>query len=185
MGVFDQKNNKMLKAHMPVMIGTYSALSIGTELAALGAAAPASAVITSGIPHFVPVTIPAPATVMKLWCVNGATVNGNVDMGIYDEAGNLLVAKGTTAQSGTNTVQEFNITDTQLQPGRYYLALATDSATATFMQTSVTLGSAAFLKALGVAQWSLGTFPLTTGASINVGGVVIAIGLSIRSAVVT
>jgi hypothetical protein len=54
--------------------------------------------------------------------LNGATASGNMDVGIYDYAGTRLVSSGSTAQSGTSAFQDFDITDTLLGPGIFYLA---------------------------------------------------------------
>lgn len=64
---------------------------------------------------------PAVATQMLWWV--GSSTAGNLDVGIYDAQSRLIVSSGSTAQSATtNTVQELNITDTELSPGDYLLA---------------------------------------------------------------
>ena len=85
---------------------------------------------------YCPVLVDRVITVTQMAVVNGATVNGNLDLGIYDEAGNKVVSKGSTAQSGTNAVQALDITDTELKPGLYFLALASSSGTATFFRAN-------------------------------------------------
>ena len=81
---------------------------------------------------FIPFSLSEPVLVKRLGWTNGATVAGNVDCGIYDTAGVRLLSTGTTAQSGTSAIQSVDVTDTQLGPGLFYMALASDSATATF-----------------------------------------------------
>jgi hypothetical protein len=61
-----------------------------------------------------------------------ATVAGNVDVGIYSEAGTRLVNSGSTAQAGTSTIQKVGIADTAIGPGTYYFALTNSTTTATF-----------------------------------------------------
>lgn len=85
---------------------------------------------------YMPFWLNRPETFVKLFCMNGATASGNVDMGIYDYAGTRIVSIGTTAQSGTNALQEFDITDTQIGPGKFYLALAMDNTTGTIFRTT-------------------------------------------------
>lgn len=61
--------------------------------------------------------------------INGGTVSGNVDAGIYTLDGVRLMSTGSVAQSGTSTTQIEAITPTLLPPGTYYLALAMDNTT--------------------------------------------------------
>ena len=74
-----------------------------------------------------------------MWVVNGATASGNLDVGIYTEDGTRLVSIGSTAQSGTTALQFFNITDTFLSPGNYYMACAMDGTTGTTRRHSPAL----------------------------------------------
>ena len=86
---------------------------------------------------YVPVLVDRIVTVKKMAVINGATLNGNVDVGIYDEAKTKIVSIGTgVAQAGTSAVQTFDITDTTLLPGLYYLAMATNSSTATYFRAN-------------------------------------------------
>lgn len=108
--------------------------------------------------HLYPFRIATPFPVTRFWWVNGGTVNGNVDMGIYTEDGQtLLVSTGSTAQSGTNVIQTVTVSYT-LPPGRYYMAFATSSATATFARQT---NSVASTRAAGFRQH-------TTTAGANV-----------------
>ena len=91
---------------------------------------------------FIPFSVYAPITIVKMFVVNGATVSGNIDVGIYDAFGARLVSKGSTAQSGTSTIQTFDITDTLLQPGLYYMAIAMDNTTGTLLQWTPTTNHA-------------------------------------------
>ena len=76
---------------------------------------------------FVPVNISRPALVQRLFSVNGTTVSGNIDMGIYTLDGAKIVSIGSTAQAGTSALQFYNIADTYLSPGQYYMAVALDN----------------------------------------------------------
>lgn len=69
--------------------------------------------------------------------VQVTTQAGNIDMGIYDEKGNRIVSKGTTATAAAG-LQVLDITDTLLLPGTYYMAMACDSATAAFARLNPT-----------------------------------------------
>lgn len=81
-------------------------------------------------------------TVVKIGFVttNAATANDAVDVGIYDSAGNLLVASGATLGKANATLgaQKVDIASTDLLPGRaYYAGLAYGAVGA----TAATLGT--------------------------------------------
>ncbi len=80
---------------------------------------------------FMPFVVTRPVVIENLAVVNGSTASGNIDMGLYAADGTRLVSVGSTAQAGTSAAQVFDITDTLLGVGRYYLALALDNATGT------------------------------------------------------
>lgn len=84
--------------------------------------------------YYYPITLNDWVTVTQMSLYNGATVAGNVDVGIYDINGNRLVSAGGVAMAGASTVQVFDIADTALVPGDYYLAMACSSASATFFR---------------------------------------------------
>lgn len=72
---------------------------------------------------YVPVRILEDCTVLRVYWVNGGSVTGNVNAGLYSQAGTKQFETGSTAQSGTNQAQFVNITDTPVTAGFYYLAL--------------------------------------------------------------
>jgi len=78
-----------------------------------------------------PVRILSPTLITKLWIANGTTAAGNLDVGIYDARGTLVVSSGSTAQSGTSTMQVLDITDTRLGLGDYYVCAVMDGVTGT------------------------------------------------------
>ncbi len=82
---------------------------------------------------YVPVTIPSIVTAYQM-SIQVTTQNGNCDVGIYDEIGNRLVSAGSTTV-GAAGIQLFNITDTVLVPGVYYLAMNCDNTTASFFRS--------------------------------------------------
>lgn len=80
-----------------------------------------------------PVSITDTITVRVMAWQNGATISGNVDIGIYDDAFNRLASLGgATPQAGPSAVQVGDIPDTTLAPGNYYFAMACDNSAATF-----------------------------------------------------
>lgn len=132
-----------------LIISSASTQSLGHALSAMGVIAGTIAWPTANKAIFVPVTIYDAVTIVKMYVINGNPVSGNIDVGIYDVGGARLVSAGSTAQAGTDVVQEFNITDTTLNPGLYYLACALDNGTGRVSRWNP---SAALGRALGVAE---------------------------------
>ena len=99
-------------------------------------AAPSSAVYPNANRAIAfPFRIGAPLLVQVMWTFNGGAVAGNVDVGIYDYGFRLLVSSGgAVAQAGINQIQTYNVTDTLLGPGVYYLAISESSAASTFFR---------------------------------------------------
>lgn len=114
---------------------------------------------------YVPFNIPRLTSFDRMYTHNGATAADSVDVGIYSLDGTRLTSKGLTAQAGTATLQFFTFASAILLPaGRYYMALALNGTTGTFLRgafAAVQLGS------LGVYQQDLagesvpGTLPAT------------------------
>lgn len=112
----------------PFLITPASRLSIGVELAAMGLPKPtSSAYQLANRAILVPFVLMEEVTVVKLFVFNGGTVSGNVDVGIYDASYNRLVSAGSTAQTGTGRIQEFDVGDTTIGPGQFYMAMAPDN----------------------------------------------------------
>jgi hypothetical protein len=55
----------------------------------------------------------------------GSAAGGNFDVGIYDAYGNKIVTSGATARTANSEVV-LDITDTVLDAGKYYFAMAAD-----------------------------------------------------------
>ena len=142
--------------------GSPEALNFGPSAGA-GLAFLASA-LTTNEAFYIPFTIWEAITAVSMFCVNGGTVSGNVDVGLYSASGSRLVSSGSTAQAGINNLQSFDITDTILAPGRYFLALAVDNVTGTyFAYTTVR----SIMKAVGVLSQAT-AFPLPATATFGV-----------------
>ncbi len=111
--------------------------SIGTNIAAMNMAAPASVGWgTADRAMLVPFVLMEAVTVLKLFVHNGGVLFGNVDVGIYDAAFNRLVSSGSVAQAGVSQLQEFDVADTGIGPGQFYLAIAfSEGATETVSWT--------------------------------------------------
>jgi len=118
---------------------------------------------TANLALFIPFVLSMPVTAVKMFAYNGATVSGNIDLGLYDTTGIRLVSIGSTAQAGTGATQEFNITDTNIGPGRFYLAVAMNNTTGTLYRGTMT--NAAILQSTGMSQMAT-AFPLPATATL-------------------
>lgn len=117
-----------------INIGPWSPEAIGPQISFYGAwttfgsATWPSANLAIGYPFM----LTEPRTVLQMWVFNGSVVSGNIDAGIYDALGNRLVSKGSTAQSGTSTLQLLDVTDTVLPANTMlYAWMSVDNTTAT------------------------------------------------------
>jgi hypothetical protein len=151
-----------------LVISTASFASLGIEqrCAAVGAASATWPTANKAI--FVPFILARSFTVVQIGFFNGSAVSGNVDVGIYDEAGTRLVSSGSTAQSGTDAVQAFNTTDITLGPGRYYMAAAMDNTTGTNTSAAVTAPKPSMYGVM--SQTSAFALPSTATFVIDVAG---------------
>lgn len=141
---------------LPQFVNTYLRWSLGGELVATGDA-PAPATITWPVANtafYVPFWLPWPYPVKRVWWYNASSVTTtNFDLGIYTADGTKLYSTGSTAASGASASQYVTPSpDFVLSPGRYYLALACSSITASRGGQGVTSVSIARLRMLGVLQ---------------------------------
>ena len=136
-------------------------------------AATSTAWPTGNLVLLVPFVIWAPYLVRSVFWLNGGTASGNVDCGVYTQDLNeLLFNAGTTAQSGTTTVQAVTLSSAYLiEPGTYYMALVNSGTSGTF-RCNVVL-TTLILEAAGCTQSANGSLPLaasqtaTTPSSFN------------------
>lgn len=109
----------------------------------------------------------APFQVQKLAVLVGIQ-SGNLDMGIYDEWGNRIVSKGSTAVAAAgNQVIDLttSVTGTAspaLNPGTYWVAMNVDNTTASFRMITTT---AQILMCGCVQQQAVGAVTLPATAS--------------------
>ncbi len=111
---------------------------------------------------FIPFELTEPIVIANLFVRNGNTASGNVDCGIYDVAGTRIVSIGSTVMSGTSTIQAFNITDTLIGPGSFYMAFVCDNTTGAFIAMNPSIES---LRTAGVVEQILGALPLPATAT--------------------
>ena len=113
----------------------------------------------------VPFFLSTPALVTQLYWVNGATVSGNVDAGVYDLSGTRLVSTGSTAQSGTSAFQGVTLgTPALIGAGRFYLALVLDNTTGTIYKAQN-----GFSRALAIGE-ATSAFPLPAAVTLSAAG---------------
>lgn len=141
-------------------------IAIGLETALItGGAGSASTVWpAASTAIFVPFSVATPFLIQKVFVQNGATVAGNVDIGVYTTGGSLLAHTGATAQAGVSSTQEIALS-LHLNPGQYYMALVSDSATATVIAHNAAI--AALWRACGVYQMATAS-PLPATATFAV-----------------
>ena len=122
-------------------INTFSLESLGIDLAAIsGGTTPASAAWPAANDAlFVPLYLNQQILVKRLYVVNGATASGNMDVGLYTADGSLIISSGSTSQSGTSAPQFFNIADTTLAPGQYYMACSIDGTGGTVFRANLSV----------------------------------------------
>lgn len=109
---------------------------------------------------FYPINVPWVYPIKRWFWWNGSVVAGNVDVGLYSAGGTKVVGTGSTAQA-TVSVKQYVSADYLLQPGEYYLAFVTSSATARFVRGGHTQTDAGTL--MGIRKQTV--FPLPADMS--------------------
>lgn len=104
----------------------------------IGGSSAAAAFPTANKVFYLPFRAPTALIVQQMFISNGA-VSGNVDVGIYTKDGTRLVRSGSTAQAGASVLQTFNITDTLIGFGEYYMAVTLDNNTGELQRRSLTV----------------------------------------------
>ena len=136
-----------------------TALAATDADSAAGAAWPAA-----NLALFVPFFVAERVTIVKLGIKNGTVATANLDIGIYDALGTRLVSVGGTAQIGGNgNFQTYDVTDTQLLPGVYYLAVAFDTSAGTIAR-GLSGASAATMSITGMVEQT-SAYPLPATAT--------------------
>ena len=108
------------------IISSASVESVGSALAASFAPGGTTNWVAANRALYVPFRIAQRRIAYKMLTYNGSATNGNFDVGVYDAKGTRLVSGGGAAQTGTSQIQEYDITDTQLFPGLYYMGVVCD-----------------------------------------------------------
>ena len=110
---------------------------------------------------YIPVELDFPAKAVKM-LFQVTTQSGNYDIGIYSETGTRLVSTGSTAVPAAGMAVA-DITDTDLVPGTYFLALNIDNTTAAVQRNTGLI--AGTIQACGVQQQAVGAVTLPNPAT--------------------
>ena len=116
---------------------------------------------------YIPVRFPTSGVVKELgYVAEGSAATGNIDIGLYDASGTRLCSTGSQTKALSDTVAVFDVTDTTVQRGLYYLALNNSTTTDTFYAD---IPAAPNLAARGVLTEAVGavTLPATATWALN------------------
>lgn len=111
---------------------------------------------------YVPVAVRQRVIVRSIWFSSASTGTGNYDIGLYDSGGTRIAS--STAQSKPASAIEvvYDITDTTIGPGTYYMALVISNNSDTVYRYAP---SAPIALAYGALSESLGSTALPATAS--------------------
>lgn len=152
-------------AQSALMIHTYSPEALFPAIFNVGQTGPTSQnYIAANVVVYIPFFVREAITITKLWWPNGAAVAGNIDVGVYNDAGTLQISTGTTVVAGISQVQTVDVTDTTIARGRYYLAIVSDTSGVT-QKVMAVLPAAGIAQSLGLLEQAAVTLPLATNAS--------------------
>jgi hypothetical protein len=137
----------------PIVIHTFSQECLGSwSGGGYNGAASATYPAAANAAVYVPFVVNAPMPVVEMGAFNGATAAGNTQLGIYDDQQNLLTASTATAQAGINAWQMLSVTAVTLDPGVYYMAIVSTSASATFSCAYNSEGTVVMGRSMGLLQ---------------------------------
>lgn len=118
----------------------------------------------ANVAYFRPVTLLASVTVTGVYYRVGATSNGNVSVGLYDESLNRLATSGAVACPATGPATTNFSASYAAAPGRYWLAFSSDSGTATFIMSNIS-GQGTTMAKNATSSHPLPAGPVTPTAS--------------------
>lgn len=123
----------------PYIVHSFSRMCAGDGLE-LFSVSFASAAWTANRLILIPLVTGQKLLVKGVWWYNGATVNGNTDVGVYSIDGTVKYgSSGSTGNSGTNTLQDVDVTDFYLPAqSRFWMVLGSDSGTQTYFRLAFT-----------------------------------------------
>jgi hypothetical protein len=124
---------------------------MGIEMLGYGGVSTASvAPGANGVIHL-PLILATPFVLSQFFWMNGSVINGNSDIGIYSEDGQVLLAStGATLNAGT--MQVVDVADVILPANRrLWLTLGTDSATHQYNRLTLSAPAADYIGIKGNA----------------------------------
>jgi hypothetical protein len=147
------------------VIGTFATSSEGSTLADVSLSLANVYSLTTGAQtansaYYTQILVPNAITVYQLGVLNGGTVSGNFDLGIYNSSLTKVISTGSTVQAGVSAIQLVDISDTALSAGVYYLAFAADNITGLYQHSGVNI---LMTRASGCSQQA-SAFPLPATA---------------------
>lgn len=155
----------------PLFINCTSRFMAGHDLRANNAAftTGVGAWGTANLALYIPIHLPFPYELRRMFWVNGSAAGGNWDIGIYNSDGKRLYSAGSTAGSGNSIPQYVTLgTPIILKPDNYYLGINHSAVTANQIITSTTTAPTARLA--GLLQEALGSVALPasmTGVAVT------------------
>jgi hypothetical protein len=157
------------RANDPI-ISPLSFQAIGNDYPSVTNTAVASAAyVTTNRAIFYPFHLAHPFLVRKMFWVNGTVVGtDSIDVGVYTESGTRLLSTGGTLSAGVGLIQEIDVTDFLLRPGRYYMGFAQNGTTAT---TVAILTSAVGARMCGLVEMQTAYVLPATATYATIGAV--------------
>lgn len=118
---------------VPTHISSYSKycnIRAARSIMGAGVATPASFAWVANQAAFIPLFLPWPYLVKRMFWVNGSVAAGNSDIAILTPTGVRLFGAGSTANSGASGMQYVTLgTELLLLPGKYFLGYTNDGTT--------------------------------------------------------
>lgn len=86
---------------------------------------------TANVAVYIPLYLPWPYPVKRVFWLHGSTISGHVDVGLYSRSGSRIWSAGPVVNSGFSQQPQFVTVspDLLLQPGRYWMGFSHDGST--------------------------------------------------------
>jgi hypothetical protein len=154
---------------VPSHINTQMRFASGSNLRTTGTTPNpvTSAWTTIDLAIYIPLFVPWPYVVKRMFWGNGSSAGGNADIGIYSPFGSQLWHAGATACSGNAQPQYVTVSpNILLTPGSYLLAFAMDNTTANRLYGTAAPTAMAG-RSCGLFQQALGSLALPAEATFS------------------
>ena len=161
--------------------------TFAAEQMSLNGGAPASvAHPAANLILYIPQYVSAPGLAQGVFWQNGTAVAGNVDVGLYDEDGNLLAHGGLTAAAGVSVPQYVAFASpVLLVTGRYYIAVTATSASQQFLAWGTSAAATNVNRMFGILeQAGAGVLPALWTPAVSARSYMPIIGISFSLAAI-